>query len=138
MRDLFDLKSIEERLVDESKERLEASIETEQAAQAGIMTSKAHVVAAALDLVPEDPGAANMTFLAAGGLKIQIAAVRAQDRAVVSRTEATNVVPEHGRVWVEVRIPRRRLSPGPYVLSVTRDEPARELVHRAFRILERR
>jgi RND family efflux transporter MFP subunit len=47
MTDLFVLKSIEERLVDESKERYEASIETELAAQASILTSKARVAAAA-------------------------------------------------------------------------------------------
>jgi HlyD family secretion protein len=44
--DLYKLKSIEEQLVDESKERKEASIETEQAAQATIVTNKAHLVAA--------------------------------------------------------------------------------------------
>ena len=47
MTDLFTYKSIEERLVDESKERLEASIETELSAKAAIATNKAHVVAAA-------------------------------------------------------------------------------------------
>jgi RND family efflux transporter MFP subunit len=46
MQELFTLKSIDERLVDESKERYEASIETEQSAKAAILTSKAHVSAA--------------------------------------------------------------------------------------------
>jgi RND family efflux transporter MFP subunit len=46
LKDLFTLKSIEERLLDESKERLEASIETEASAKAAIVTNKAHAVAA--------------------------------------------------------------------------------------------
>ncbi len=45
LKELFELKSIDERLVDESKERFEASIETERSAQAAILTTKAHVVA---------------------------------------------------------------------------------------------
>ena len=45
MKDLFAAKSIEERLVDESKERYEASIETELSAKAAITTTKAKVVA---------------------------------------------------------------------------------------------
>jgi HlyD family secretion protein len=46
MRDLFATKSVEERLVDEAKERYEASVETEQAAEAAIITTKAKVAAA--------------------------------------------------------------------------------------------
>ncbi len=45
MKELFALKSIDERLVDESKERYEASVETEHSSKAAILTSKAHVVA---------------------------------------------------------------------------------------------
>ena len=45
MKDLFLTRSIEEKLVDESKERYEASVETELAAQAAIVTTKAKVVA---------------------------------------------------------------------------------------------
>ena len=46
MRELFNLKSIDERLVDESKERYEASVETERSAQASINTAKAQVASA--------------------------------------------------------------------------------------------
>jgi RND family efflux transporter MFP subunit len=46
MKDLFVTKSIEEKLVDESKERYEASVETELAAKAAIVTTKSKVVAA--------------------------------------------------------------------------------------------
>jgi RND family efflux transporter MFP subunit len=46
LKDLFTSRSIEEKLVDESKERLEASIETELSAQAAIVACKAKVVAA--------------------------------------------------------------------------------------------
>ena len=45
MKELFALKSIDERLVDESKERYEASVESELSSKAAILTSKAHVVA---------------------------------------------------------------------------------------------
>jgi len=45
MKELFALKSIDERLVDESKERYEASIESELSSKAAILTTKAHVVA---------------------------------------------------------------------------------------------
>lgn len=45
MRELFALKSIDERLVDESKERYEASVQTAEAARATILTNKAHVIA---------------------------------------------------------------------------------------------
>lgn len=45
MKELFALKSIDERLVDESKERYEASIESELSSKAAILTSKAQVVA---------------------------------------------------------------------------------------------
>ncbi len=47
MKDLFALKSIDERLVDENQERYEASVETEQAALAAISTAKAKAAAAA-------------------------------------------------------------------------------------------
>jgi RND family efflux transporter MFP subunit len=43
MRELHDLKSIDERLVDEAKERHEAAIETERSAQAAIATAKAQL-----------------------------------------------------------------------------------------------
>ncbi len=43
--ELFALKSIDERLVDEKKEQYEASVETEQAALAAITTTKAKLVA---------------------------------------------------------------------------------------------
>lgn len=46
LKELFALRSIEEKLVDESKERKEASIETELSAVAAIVTTKAKVVAA--------------------------------------------------------------------------------------------
>jgi HlyD family secretion protein len=46
MKDLFATRSIEEKLVDESKERYEASVETELAAKAAIVTTKSKVVAA--------------------------------------------------------------------------------------------
>ncbi len=45
MQDLFANKSIEERLVDEHKDNYEASVETENAAQAAILTTKAKVAA---------------------------------------------------------------------------------------------
>jgi len=45
MKELFALKSIDERLVDESKERYEASVESELSSKAAILTTKAHVVA---------------------------------------------------------------------------------------------
>jgi HlyD family secretion protein len=45
MTELFALKSIDERLVDESKERYEASVETELSSKAAILTSNAHVTA---------------------------------------------------------------------------------------------
>jgi RND family efflux transporter MFP subunit len=47
MTDLFVLKCIEERLVDETRERYESAIEAELAAKAAILTTKAHVVACA-------------------------------------------------------------------------------------------
>ncbi len=47
MKELFALKSIDERLVDESLERYEAAIETERAAVAAIATSKAQTLAKA-------------------------------------------------------------------------------------------
>jgi HlyD family secretion protein len=43
MKDLFATRSIEEKLVDESKERYEASVQTEQASVAAVSTSKARV-----------------------------------------------------------------------------------------------
>jgi HlyD family secretion protein len=46
MKELSLLESIEERVVDEYKERSEASLESERAAKAAIATSNAHVVAA--------------------------------------------------------------------------------------------
>jgi RND family efflux transporter MFP subunit len=46
MKDLFALKSIEERLVDESKDRYEASLETVRSARAAIATARAQVAAA--------------------------------------------------------------------------------------------
>jgi HlyD family secretion protein len=46
MKDLFATRSIEEKLVDESKERYEASVETEMAAKAAVVTTKSKVVAA--------------------------------------------------------------------------------------------
>lgn len=45
LKELFASRSIEEKLVDESKERFEASVETELSAQAAVVTSKAKVVA---------------------------------------------------------------------------------------------
>jgi multidrug efflux pump subunit AcrA (membrane-fusion protein) len=45
MEDLFKTKSIEVKLLDESKERHEAAVETEQAAKAAVATAKAQVVA---------------------------------------------------------------------------------------------
>jgi len=51
MKDLFASRSIEEKLVDESKERYEASVETEQAAQAAIATTKAKVTAGAAKIM---------------------------------------------------------------------------------------
>lgn len=45
MTDLFTLKSIDERLVDESRERYEAAVETENSAKASILTAKAQVAA---------------------------------------------------------------------------------------------
>ncbi len=47
MRALFALKSIDEKLVDEAKERYEATIESENAAQAAITTAKANILATA-------------------------------------------------------------------------------------------
>jgi HlyD family secretion protein len=47
MKDLFKLGSVEERLVDESKERHEASLETERSTLAAIATSNANLVAMA-------------------------------------------------------------------------------------------
>ena len=46
MKELFSTRSIEEQLVDESKERYEASVETERSAEASIETTKANVKAA--------------------------------------------------------------------------------------------
>jgi HlyD family secretion protein len=46
MKDLFASRSIEERLVDESKEKYEASLETERSANATVATSKTNVTAA--------------------------------------------------------------------------------------------
>jgi RND family efflux transporter MFP subunit len=46
MKDLFATRSIEEQLVDEAKERYEASLETERSAEASIETTKANVKAA--------------------------------------------------------------------------------------------
>ena len=46
MKDLFASRSIEERLVDESKERYEASLETERSAKATVATSQTNVTAA--------------------------------------------------------------------------------------------
>jgi HlyD family secretion protein len=51
MKDLFTLSSIEERLVDESKERYEASLETEHSSKAAIATAKAHLAAAAAKIL---------------------------------------------------------------------------------------
>lgn len=45
MKDLFATRSIEEKLVDESKERYEASVETELSAKAAIETTRAQVIA---------------------------------------------------------------------------------------------
>jgi RND family efflux transporter MFP subunit len=45
MKDLFATKSIEEKLVDESKERYEAAVETQLSAEAAIVTTKSKVVA---------------------------------------------------------------------------------------------
>jgi len=47
MKDLFKFTSVEERLVDESRERYEASLETERSALAAIATSNANLVAMA-------------------------------------------------------------------------------------------
>jgi RND family efflux transporter MFP subunit len=47
MKDLFATKSIEERLVDESKEQYEASLETERSSKAAIASANANLVAAA-------------------------------------------------------------------------------------------
>ena len=47
MKELLELKSIDERLVDESKEKKEASVETERAALAAIATTKANLAAMA-------------------------------------------------------------------------------------------
>lgn len=47
MKELFSLKSIEEKLVDETKERYEAAVETENASHAAISTAKANIVAMA-------------------------------------------------------------------------------------------
>jgi RND family efflux transporter MFP subunit len=46
MRDLFNLKSIDERVVDEARERSEAAVETERSSRAAILTAKAQVAAA--------------------------------------------------------------------------------------------
>lgn len=51
MKQLLELESIDERLVDESKEKKEASVETERAALAAIATAKAHLAAAAAKIL---------------------------------------------------------------------------------------
>src|SRR5206468_3379849 len=46
MKELFDAKGIEQRLLDECEERLESALEGERAAKAAVATAKAQVVAA--------------------------------------------------------------------------------------------
>lgn len=45
MKDLFNTKSIEERLVDETKDRYDAALETERSTKAAVAVAKAHVLA---------------------------------------------------------------------------------------------
>ena len=54
MKSLFATQSIEEKLVDESKERYEASVETENASQAAVITTKAKVVACSAKIQQAD------------------------------------------------------------------------------------
>jgi RND family efflux transporter MFP subunit len=104
MKDLFATKSIEERLVDESKEHLEASIETELSAKETITASKAKVVAsqAKIEEAKADVGAA----------KAEVEVAEAEyEKVHVLVAFATIFAPFDGVVT------QRRFNPGDYIRS---------------------
>jgi HlyD family secretion protein len=104
MKDLFGSKSIDERLVDESKERYEAAIESENAAKAAIITSKAQALSAAakIQLAEADVGEA----------EAQVKVARAEhERSQVQMAYARIIAPFDGIVT------QRTFFPGDFVRS---------------------
>ena len=104
MKELFALKSIDERLVDESKERYEASIETEQSSLAAILTNKAHVVAYAAKI---ESAKADLAFAEA---EVDVAQAEI-DKYAVQLGFATIKAPFDGVVA------QRSSSPGDFIRS---------------------
>lgn len=110
MKDLFALKSIDERLVDESQERLEAAIETERSAGAGIITAQAQIAAM------------NAKVLQA---QSDIVAAQAEVRVARADLERSQVQKNFGilRAPFDGVITHRNLFPGDYVRAANEGSP---------------
>ncbi len=104
MIELFNLKSIDERLVDESTERFEASVETERSSKAAILTSKAQISAFAAKV---ESAQADVAFAEA---ELDVAQADL-DKFKVQLGFATITAPFDGVIT------HRSLSPGEFVRS---------------------
>jgi RND family efflux transporter MFP subunit len=106
MKDLFGSQSIEERLVDESKERYEASLETERSAKAAIATSTANLAASAAKI--------QQTQADVAGAKSEVKVAQAElEKTQVLLDFATIVAPFDGEVT------RRNYFPGDFIRSAS-------------------
>jgi HlyD family secretion protein len=118
MKELHDLKSIDERLVDETMERFEASVETERSAVAAITTAKA-----------------NVDSVAAKILQAQADVVAAESEVKVARAELERAQVQQDfsviRAPFDGVITRRSLFPGDFVRS------ANEGTHSALLTVQR-
>jgi RND family efflux transporter MFP subunit len=104
IKDLFDSQSIAERLVDESKERYEASLETERAAKAAIATTSANVVAAAARIKQAEADVA--------GAESEVKVAQAElEKTQVMLDYATIIAPFDGEIC------HRNFFPGDFIRS---------------------
>jgi RND family efflux transporter MFP subunit len=110
MKDLFALKAIDERLVDESQERYEAAVETERSARASIVTANAQVAAVEAKILQaeSDQRAAEAE---AGVAQAEL------DRSIIQQSFATISAPFDGVVTY------RSLFPGDYVRAANEGAP---------------
>lgn len=106
MKELFALKSIDERLVDEKTEQRDASREAEQAAQAAIVSSTAQVAAAAAKIQQAQAD------LVEADAQVKVAEADLEKAKVMVRY-ATVVAPFEGVIT------HRSLFPGDYVRAAT-------------------
>ncbi len=126
IKDLFASQSIEERLVDESKERYEASLETERSAKAAIATSRANVAAAAAKI--------EQAVADVAGAESEVKVARADvEKAQVLVNFATIPAPFDGKVthrnFFEKDFIRAASEGGLPLLTVQRTDLFRVVVH---------